>query len=125
MRALMLCSALLVPLTLLAGCQEESSTRRDVPTFGDPERGVALIRQTGCGACHSIPGIRGADALVGPPLDHMGKRIFIAGLLRNTPGNMVTWLRDPQKIVPGNAMPDMGLSEQEARDITAFLYTLE
>lgn len=55
----------------------------------------------------------------------MGKRIFIAGLLRNTPANMVTWLLDPQEIVPGNAMPDMGLSEEQARDITAYLYTLE
>ena len=56
---------------------------------------------------------------------NLGKRIFIAGLLRNTPANMVTWLRDPQEIVPGNAMPDMGLSEEQARDITAYLYTLE
>ena len=62
---------------------------------------------------------------VGPPLDHMGKRIFVAGLLRNTPANMVTWLLDPQAIVPGNAMPDMGLSEEQARDITAYLYTLD
>jgi cytochrome c1 len=62
---------------------------------------------------------------VGPPLDHMGRRVFIAGLLRNTPENMVRWLRFPQRIVPGNAMPDMGLTERQARDITAYLYTLE
>ena len=55
----------------------------------------------------------------------MGQRIFIAGLLRNTPANMVTWLRYPQQVVPGNAMPDMGLSEGRARDITAYLYTLD
>jgi cytochrome c2 len=55
----------------------------------------------------------------------VGKRVFIAGLLRNTPANMVTWLRDPQAIVPGNAMPDMGLSEEQGRDITVYLFTLE
>ena len=71
-----------------------------------------------------IPGIDNARGLVGPPLDHMGRRIFIAGLLRNTPDNLVSWLRDPQAVVPGNAMPDMGLSDEQARDITAYLYTL-
>lgn len=65
-----------------------------------------------------------ANGLVGPPLDFMGERIFIAGMLRNTPANMVTWLRNPQDVVPGNAMPDTGLSEAQARDVTAYLYTL-
>ena len=72
-----------------------------------------------------IPGVRGANGLVGPPLDHMGQRVFVAGLLRNTPANMVSGLRDPQAVVPGNAMCDMGLSEEQARDVAAYLYTLE
>lgn len=88
-------------------------------------RGSVLIEQVGCGSCHIIPGIGSAVGLVGPPLNHMASRIFIAGLLRNTPQNMVTWLMDPQKIVPNNAMPDMGLTEQQAQDITAYLYTLK
>ena len=54
----------------------------------------------------------------------MARRIFIAGLLRNTPDNMMTWLRNPQAVSPGNAMPDMALDEDQARDITAYLYTL-
>jgi cytochrome c1 len=37
---------------------------------------------------------------------------------------MIAWLQNPQAIVPGNAMPNMGLSEPDARDITAYLYTL-
>jgi cytochrome c1 len=45
-------------------------------------------------------------------------------MLRNTPDNLTRWVRNPQQIVPGNAMPDMGLSEAEARDVTAYLYTL-
>ena len=111
-------------ISALGGCEETGVGTR-FTDLGDPERGAVLIDQTGCGSCHMIPGVDGATGLVGPPLDHMGKRIFIAGLLRNTPANMVTWLLDPQQIVPGNAMPDMGLSEAQARDITAYLYTLD
>lgn len=114
----------LAALLALAGCDEAGVAPR-FAQIGDPERGAAYIEQIGCGSCHMIPGIDGAQGLVGPPLDYMGKRVFIAGLLRNTPANMVTWLLDPQEIVPGNAMPDMGLSEEQARDITAYLYTLE
>lgn len=99
----------------------------EAPTtpFGDPEAGAALIGRTGCGACHIIPGIRQAHGLVGPPLDHMARRVYLAGVLRNTPQNMVRWLETPQRYAPGSAMPDMGLDEQEARDIAAYLYTLK
>ncbi len=94
-------------------------------SYGDAEKGAELIRENGCGGCHAIPGIKDANSLVGPPLDHMSKRIFIAGMLRNTEENMTLWLLNPQAIVPGNAMPDVGLTEKQARDITAYLYTLE
>lgn len=92
---------------------------------GEPSRGAALIRYYGCGSCHSIPGIAGADALVGPPLDHFSKRIYVAGVLRNTPDNLILWIRNPQKIVPGNVMPAMGIDRRDARDIAAYLYTLD
>jgi cytochrome c2 len=111
-------------LLALGGC-DDAGVEPQFAAIGNPERGALYIEQIGCGSCHVIPGIAGARGLVGPPLDAMGKRVFIAGMLHNTPANMVTWLRDPQKIVPGNAMPDMGLSEEQARDITAYLYTLE
>ena len=116
--------ALLGALLALGGCEEAGVGTR-FADIGSPERGALYIEQVGCGSCHMIPGIDGAGGLVGPPLDHMGQRIFIAGLLRDTPANMVTWLRYPQQVVPGNAMPDMGLSEGQARDITAYLYTLD
>lgn len=92
---------------------------------GDPTKGAHEIEQIGCGSCHTIPGVAGANGLVGPPLDHMGRRIYVAGLLRNTPENLARWIRDPQSIVPGNAMPDMGLSESQSRDIAAYLSTLK
>jgi cytochrome c1 len=71
-----------------------------------------------------VPGIADANGHVGPPLTQIGRRIYIAGLLRNNPDNLVAWLRDPQRIVPGNAMPDMGMSEADARAIAAYLDTL-
>ena len=93
--------------------------------IGNVSRGAALISWYGCGACHSIPGIPGADALVGPPLDHLAHRGYLAGVLHNTPDNLILWIRDPQKFVPGNAMPALGIDERDARDIAAYLYTIE
>lgn len=107
-----------------AGC-EDRETKAAMATGGDPRRGRAEIRRHGCGACHSIPGVPGATALVGPPLDHMASRAYVAGMLPNSPDNMRAWLMHPQQIKPRNAMPDLGLSDTDARDITAFLYTLE
>jgi cytochrome c2 len=92
---------------------------------GNSEAGVALIQKFGCGTCHTIPGIADADGQVGPPLTAIARRVYLAGKLRNTPDNMVRWLKDPQAVVAGNAMPDMGISQDQARDITAYLYTLQ
>ena len=91
----------------------------------DAHRGGRLIVATGCGACHAIRGIADAHGRVGPPLDNIGTRTIIAGLLPNTPENMARWLRAPQSIVPGNAMPDIGLSERDAADIAAYLDALK
>ena len=91
---------------------------------GSPAHGAALIAQKGCGACHMIPGIEGANGLVGPPLTLMGKRIFVAGLLRNTPQNLAAWVLEPQRFVPGNAMPSTGLTPSEALDVAAYLETI-
>lgn len=91
---------------------------------GDARRAPALIRQLGCGACHLIPGVSNANGNVGPPLTRFGGRTYIAGMLDNSPSNLVRWIRDPQGVVPGNAMPDMGISDAQARDIAAYLYTL-
>jgi mono/diheme cytochrome c family protein len=120
-------AVMLLMLPVGAAKAEEPGANAASPTSfgGDPGRGAKRIVEIGCGACHTIPGIRGADALVGPPLDKMGRRVYLAGLLRNTPDNMIMWLRYPQRIVPGNAMPDMQLSEEQARDIAAYLYTLK
>lgn len=117
--------AALTGLLWLAGC----GSAPDVPPAevpdGDPGRGLVAIERYGCGACHGIPGIRGADATVGPPLDRWGDRAYIAGNLPNTGPNLQRWLRDPQEVEPGTAMPDMGVTAIDARDIAAYLLTLD
>jgi cytochrome c2 len=90
---------------------------------GDPSRGEALFIQYGCGSCHSLSDVRTATGMVGPPLDGIALRMIIAGHLANNPSNMERWIRDPQHVSPGTAMPDLGVGETDARDITAFLYT--
>lgn len=112
---------------LLGGCvSEEASFRRAsaLTGGGDPAAGRALIRRTGCGSCHTVPGVVGARSLVGPPLTGMAQRVYIAGVLENTPVNMIRWLQDPQSVDSLTAMPDVGLSEEQARDVAAYLYTL-
>lgn len=91
---------------------------------GDAEAGRRAVTQYLCATCHRIPHVAGAYNDVGPPLDGIARRRFIGGVLPNTPENMVRWLRNPRAVDPQSAMPDLGLSEQDARDIAAFLYTL-
>jgi cytochrome c len=93
-------------------------------TGGNPHRGAEAIRRYGCKSCHSIPGIRGANALVGPPLGGIASRSYIAGVLVNRPDNMITWLRNPPAVDNKTAMPNMGVTERDARDISAYLYQL-
>ena len=91
---------------------------------GDAGRGETAIREYGCGACHSVPGVAGANGTVAPPLNSFAERDFIAGARRNTPEELILWIQNPQAIEPGTAMPDVGVSEEDARDIAAYLYTL-
>ena len=92
---------------------------------GDASRGAEVIGAFGCGACHTIPGVDGASGAVGPPLSFWSRRSYIAGKLPNTPDNLIRWVSDPHAIEPGTAMPDVGVSEQQARDVAAYLYTLK
>ena len=92
-------------------------------TGGDPSRGEAMFIQYGCGSCHAVKDVRTATGMVGPPLDGIATRVIIGGHLANTPDNMERWIRDPQHVAPGTAMPDLKVGEGDARDITAFLYT--
>jgi len=112
-------------LTLWSACESGRSTRPyAVWTGGNPDRGRELIDGYRCGACHTIPGIPNAKGVVGPPLMFFGRRTMIAGELPNSTENLVRWVRSPKSVEPGTAMPTLGLTDQEARDVAAYLYTL-
>ena len=91
---------------------------------GDPRNGKLLLRQFGCGSCHEIPGVAAAKGKVGPPLAGVARRVYLAGVLPNTPEAMAAFIRAPQSADPKTAMPDMGVGEEHARDMVAYLYTL-
>ncbi|HEX8172567.1 MAG TPA: cytochrome C [Thermoanaerobaculia bacterium] len=119
---------LILVLLLIAGCSDYPDERAAAArhlTGGDPDRGVHAVRRHGCGTCHLIPGIPGAVATVGPPLEHLRDRSYLAGHLANNPRNLIRWIRAPQSIDPRSAMPDMNVSERDARDIAAYLYALK
>lgn len=92
-------------------------------TGGDPARGEAMFIEYGCGSCHGLKHVRKATGTVGPPLDGIAIRTMVAGHLDNSPENVERWIREPQAVSPGTAMPDLNVGQRDARDITAFLYT--
>lgn len=115
----------LVAAPLAVACQPQTRSQRPATaTVGSVEAGRRVIEDKGCGSCHRIPGVRGASGLVGPPLDQMGSRTFIAGELANTQENMIRWVMDPQAVEPGTAMPKLDVSRAEAEDISAYLASL-
>jgi cytochrome c len=120
----LLCLVLVTPL--LSGCPDRRAD--DLVVFrvagGDARQGPEIMRRYGCIDCHTIPGVRGANTFVGPPLTAWAHRVYIAGLVPNTPENLVTWIQHPQRIHPQTAMPAMGLATDEARHVAAYLYTL-
>jgi mono/diheme cytochrome c family protein len=87
----------------------------------DAERGRMALTQYACNACHLIPGVTGPDTLVGPPLHGLAQRQTIAGAVPNTSANLAQWIRAPQRSHPESAMPAMGVTESDARDMAAYL----
>lgn len=108
-------------LLSVTACGEESMHVKG----GDVEQGKIAVQRYGCVACHVIPDIPNPGSNVGPPLARIANRAYIAGVLPNTPDNMIQWLQDPPAVDPRTAMPDMGVTEAQARDMAAYLYTLK
>ncbi|MFD0819327.1 c-type cytochrome [Micromonospora zhanjiangensis] len=92
---------------------------------GRPDHGAELIQRYGCGSCHTVPGVDRANGLVGPPLTRFGARSYIAGELPNNADNLRRWIQNPQSVEPGTAMPNLGVTDVDARDIAAYLFSLE
>ena len=92
-------------------------------TGGDPQRGLAAVHRYGCGSCHTIAGNPEAHGLVGPPLTGIGSRMYVAGVLANTPDNIVRWIQHPKEVDEKTVMPDLGVNPRDATDIAAYLYS--
>ncbi|HSS99806.1 MAG TPA: c-type cytochrome [Terriglobales bacterium] len=108
---------------LAVGCRDWKSSTPELVAGGDANTGKEKISYYGCPACHEIAGIRTAIGRVGPTLNHISRQSYLAGQLANTPQNMALWIQRPRNIQPHTAMPNMGVSDQDARDITAYLYS--
>ena len=108
---------------MLAACGDPARPRP--VTGGDARLGQRLIGQYQCGACHAIPDVAAAVGKVGPPLAGFARRSYIAGRIPNLADPLVQWLVDPPAIKPGTAMPNLGVSDAEARHMAAYLYTLQ
>ena len=114
----------LAAVYLLTGCDPESERNAAVMTGGNPKRGASQIYRHGCGSCHSIPGISGAQGRVGPSLAGLGDRLYVAGSLPNQPANLVHWIQDPHSVNEKTVMPNLGVTANDATDIAAYLYSL-
>jgi cytochrome c2 len=114
-------AVLAVLLVAASGCGGAHRPVSDASTA----RGKVLIEYYGCGACHRIGGVTGADGHVGPSLVSFAGRTTIAGKLPNTLDNLVRWIQHPQRVVPGNDMPELGVPKRGARNIAAYLYSTQ
>jgi len=127
MRTMLLLSAV-VFLLLSSACNRPSRTQVKEAAMltggGDARVGRSDIRKYGCNTCHEISGVPGARGLIGPRLDGIGQRYYIAGEIPNTPANLMLWIQHPRQVELHTAMPEMGVTEQDSRDIAAYLYTL-
>ena len=122
-KRMLVTTAAMAAAAVLAGCN--SAEKPVTSTLGNPKLGKQAIEKYGCGSCHTIPGVKEADSLVGPPLTHFRERSFIAGQLENNEENLARWIRDPQAVEPGTAMPNLGVSPEDAENIAAYLSTLK
>jgi mono/diheme cytochrome c family protein len=103
---------------------EEDRTWALTLTAGTPARAIPLLIANGCAGCHHITGVPGARGKTGPPLTGISERQYVAGVLANTPANLIRWIRYARAINPQTAMPSTNVSEQDARDMAAYLYSL-
>lgn len=116
---------LLLLLSVLSSCNGDAERAASEMTGGTPANGKVAISRYGCSTCHTIPGVNGANGMVGPPLAQVASRVYLAGRLQNTPDNMILWIQNPRGVDDKTAMPNLGVTDADARDIASYLYTLK
>jgi len=111
------CIAVLSAASALTGCLSSANPHNSVKAASAP----TLMIEYGCPTCHVIPGVPGAVGKVGPSLENLAQRSYLAGTLENSPENLIRWIQHPQQIHPGTAMPEMKVTFPDAQTIAAFL----
>jgi mono/diheme cytochrome c family protein len=98
---------------------------------GDPEAGRKLFTggafyPGGCGGCHTLNGYTTGAFPGAPNLTNVSLRPTLAGeTIQNNPSQMKAWIMDPPSQKQGAKMPKLpNLTDQEATDLAAFLYSL-
>jgi cytochrome c1 len=122
-----LLAAALLLLVSIAACKSAHQSARDDAkqrVGGDQERGAFLLQRYGCGGCHRIPGVVGAAGRSAPSLEYLAQEAYIDGKLPNTPENLMRWIRSPRSVRPQTHMPELGVSENDARDMATYLWSL-
>jgi cytochrome c1 len=109
---------------VLNACLDKSEVPRAI-AGAEPKRGREIVERNACAACHDVPGVEWPKGQVGGSLSGFALRPLIAGRFPNQPDVLVRWLRDAPSLAPGTGMPPQPLSVAEARDVAAYLYTLE
>ncbi|HET9772760.1 MAG TPA: c-type cytochrome, partial [Acidimicrobiia bacterium] len=115
---------------------EDQKTPITPPTDGDAKAGFDLFKGKGtCIGCHTLGGVEGAVARVGPNLTHLMDRTTFAGAIFPLDGPdtrklLHDWIEDPSAMKPmrpeqGTGMPKVPLSETEINQLVAFLETLK
>lgn len=115
-------AALLGAALLIAGCGATAEPTR-TGVAGDPDRGREVYLQYGCASCHATPDVPSVSDGIGPDLHDFASNVYIAGQIPNRPEELIQWIRQPQQMIPGSIMPNMGVTQEDAEDIAAFLYS--
>jgi cytochrome c oxidase subunit 2 len=83
-----------------------------------------VFASSACVGCHTIDGV--SAGVLGPNLTHFGSRTMLAaGMWPNTPENVAEWVKDPQRLKPGVKMPTLGLTDEQAKAVAAYLVSLK
>ena len=121
---LALVTGCLAAVATFNACDRSAATVPAALAGGNADRGKVAIQHYGCNACHAIAGLPDPSFEAAAPITKVTDRSYIAGTLPYTPANLMLWIRFPRKVKPATAMPDLGVSASEARDIATYLYSL-
>lgn len=118
--------AIVLLLPVLAAATYYCESLKTLLGFENPEVRHAQqhIEYYGCASCHVVPGVAGADGLIGPSLQGIANRPYLGGVVKNSPDKLIQWIKDAPSLDPLTAMPKLEIPDEEARQIAGYLSAL-